>query len=291
MVSMMGIATQGTRAMAKSQVAAGNALKCIKPWIVSDKWVDNSNTGSDPSGYDQLDSFNPGVDTYTPFGWLASGNPNDYGTELALKGDGNDWSSGWTLEIDLNGGNGGNVYRDEIAGCPSWVPTVGLYVPGTACSNNPGDVDYGKGCLNVKTGVKQGPTSQGVDTLKLMDPGATWNTTTNSVQNSCIQDQSCTNPTGADVSPRVVPLAIFDPQAYADGGFTGNGGMARVTNLLGFFVEGMCDQVYPVAPPAFCGTHPDQVVVGRLMAYPGQHSSGSGPAGPATFVKFTRLVQ
>ena len=87
-------------------------------------------------------------------------------------------------------------------------------------------------------------------------------------------------------------MALFSPQAYADGGFTGNGGMARVMNLLGFFIEGMCDEVY-ATPPSWCGTgaDPGKTVVGRLMPYPGQANSASGSAGPATFVKITRLVQ
>jgi len=87
-----------------------------------------------------------------------------------------------------------------------------------------------------------------------------------------------------------VPLALFDPEAYVSGGFNGNGGMARVINLLGFFVEGMCDGVY-ATPPVWCGAHPDQVVVGRLMPYPGQASSASGSAGPNTFLKITRLIR
>ena len=63
-------------------------------------------------------------------------------------------------------------------------------------------------------------------------------------------------------------------------------------NLLGFFVEGMCSDVY-VTPPAWCGTgaDPSKTVVGRLMAYPGQSDSASGSAGPNTFLKITRLIR
>ena len=141
------------------------------------------------------------------------------------------------MEVDLNGGNGGNVYNDEIAGCPTWVPTIGLYQPGTSCSNNPGDVNYLQGCLNVKTGVKNGPTQQGVADLIALDRSATWNTLTNSVTGGCTTAGNCrtTNPLGIDISPRIVPIALFDPQAYSDGGFNGNGGMARVVNMLGLF--------------------------------------------------------
>ena len=69
----------------------------------------------------------------------------------------------------------------------------------------------------------------------------------------------------------------------------------RSMNLLGFFVEGMCNEVYPNAAtrPVYCGTpaEANKSVVGRLMNYPGQASGYSGSAGPATFLKITRLVR
>jgi len=290
MMRMLGTTTQGVRATATAQIAAGNALECIKPWVVADRWTDGSGTGSNTSGWDQLDSFDFGVDSYTTAGGFG---PGDIGMQMMLKGDGHDFSSGWTLEIDLNGGNGGSVYNDEISGCPNWVPTVGLYEPGTACSTT-SDTDPEKGCLNVKTGVKQGPTVQGVADLIAYDPGATWDSGTNSVTGGCTSAGTCStaNPLGIPISPRIVPIALFDPGSYAAGGFNGNGGMARVINLLGFFVEGMCSDVY-VTPPAWCGTgaDPSKTVVGRLMAYPGQSDSASGSAGPNTFLKITRLIR
>jgi hypothetical protein len=65
-----------------------------------------------------------------------------------------------------------------------------------------------------------------------------------------------------------------------------------VTNLLGFFVEGMCSDVF-ATPPAWCGTgsDPSKTVVGRLVGYPGQSTSASGSAGPETFLKVVRLIR
>ncbi len=287
--SLVGINSQGVRATATAQVASGNAVQCIKPWVVVDRWTDNSGTGTNTTGFDQDDIFNPGVDTYTTSGFSAA---QDVGLQLMLKGEGKEWSSGWSLEIDLNGGNGGNVYRDEIAGCPAWVPTVGLYAPPTPCNSRP-DTDPEKGCINVKTGVKQGPTEQGAGDLIAYDPAAKWNTATNSVTGGCTTAGNCqtVNPLGLSISPRIVPIALFNPQAYVDAGYNGNNGMARVVNLLGFFVEGMCSDLYPSAqypspPPSWCGTgnDPSKTVVGRLMLYPGQGSGAAGPAGPETFL-------
>ena len=125
------------------------------------------------------------------------------------------------------------------------------------------------------------------------DPSAYWDSSTNTVAGGCTAAGTCLsiNPLQIGISPRIVPIALFDPQAYASAGFNGNGGMARVVNLLGFFLRGMCDEVYVATPPAWCGAHPDQVVVGILMTYPGQGDGASGPAGPATFLKITRLVR
>ena len=291
MSAIFGLTSQGVRATAMAQVAAGNAVQCIKPWVVVDRWTDNSGTGTNTSGWDQDDVFNPGVDTYTPTGFSVA---TDLGMELMLKGEGKEYSSGWSLEVDLNGGNGGNVYRDEIGGCPTWVPTVGQYDPTWAC-NTPPDTNPPKGCLNVKDGVKAGPTVQGVHDLVALDPSATWNTGTNSVTGGCTTAGTCgtVNPAGVAISPRIVPIALFDPQSYVDSGCSGNNCMAHVVNVMGFFVEGMCDEVYPTTPPSWCGTgsDPSKTVVGRMMVYPGQANSASGSAGPASFLKITRLVQ
>ena len=67
--NIVGINQQGTRATATAQVGRGNAVKCIKPWIVADKWIDNSGTGLNTTGWDQMGyCYNPGAggDTYTP---------------------------------------------------------------------------------------------------------------------------------------------------------------------------------------------------------------------------------
>ena len=45
MAPLFGVGAQGVRATATAQVAAGNAVQCIKPWVVVDRWKDNSGTG------------------------------------------------------------------------------------------------------------------------------------------------------------------------------------------------------------------------------------------------------
>jgi hypothetical protein len=304
LVSLVGPAQQRVRATAMAQVAAGNAVECIKPWVVSDKWTDVSTgaAGGLVSGaWDRMDTYDPG-DSYTPgtSGFKATGPNNDYGLELPLKAGnlspGSVWSSGWTMEIDFPGANGADPYREEIRRCPDWVPTVGLYDSSVSCADR-GDEDPEKGCIGVMTGMTNGPTQQGVDDLVALDASASWDDATNSVINSCQNSGTCHNCDGNPIghSARIVPLAIFNPAAYIAGGYTGTNGVAQVVNLLGFFVEGMCTEVYPNAAtrPLYCGTNAeaDKTVLGRLMAYPGQSDSASGPAGPSTFVKILRLVK
>jgi hypothetical protein len=299
MMGIVGLGSQGVRATATAQVAAGNAVKCIKPWVVADKWTDNSSPGGLTSGaWDQNDTFDPG-DVYVPGtdGFFPGpALPNDYGMQLVLKqGDIGTWSAGWSMEIDL-GATGSNAYNEEIEGCPTWVPTVGLSDPGRQCLTR-ADESPEEGCVGVKTGMSQGPTSSGVATLIGLDPDSTWNTTTNQIDGGCMQTETCQDADGNDVSlsARVVPLAIFDPAAFIAGGFTGTNGVAKVMNLLGFFVEGMCNDVYPdvATRPVYCGTpaEANKMVVGRLMSYPGQFSGVSGAVGPHTFLKIVRLVQ
>jgi hypothetical protein len=96
------------------------------------------------------------------------------------------------------------------------------------------------------------------------------------------------------ISPRIVPVALFDPAAYWTESLacSGTNCVAQVSNIFGFFLEGMCDQVYPnqATRPPFCGTNSEaqKTVVGRMMQYPGQYNGGSTVS---SFAKAIRLVR
>ncbi len=101
------------------------------------------------------------------------------------------------------------------------------------------------------------------------------------------------------ISPRIVPIAMFNTAAYvvmdAAGACSGGNCVAQVVNIIGFFVEGMCDVVYPdrATRPAYCGTNAEagKAVVGRLINYPGQATAVAGAPGPASFIQVTMLVR
>jgi hypothetical protein len=288
--TLVNVNDQGVRATATAEVVAGNAVRCIKPWIVADKWIDNDESGG---GWAQGDTFSPPTDTYTNPGFDPA---VDTGLELVLKaGVVGTWSTGWTQEIDF-GCSGSNCYRDELEGCPSWVPTVGIYNGKIACDSKGDATDPVQGCISVKTGMSQGPTSQGVTAIVNSDSGAYWDGT--GVAGGCMVTKSCSNPNDVGISPRIVPIATFNTGVYANeansGDCNGTGCVAQVTNLIGFFVEGMCSDVYPdqATRPAYCGTNAEagRAVVGRLVKYPGQLNGSSGPT-TSSFTKTIILVR
>jgi len=297
-MNMVGIANQGVRATATAMVGAGNMVSCIKPWAVVDKWNDNSTGaagGTTPSAWDQMDRFDPGVDSYVPgsSGFTASGANNDIGLQLMLKGDGSEFSSGWSMRVELGGGNGSATYRDEIQGCPSWVPDIGFYDGPEPCRTRT-DQNFPAGCINVRPGVAQGPTvKQGVDALIALDRSASWDVANKTIVGGCTATGTCSSihPDGLSYSPRVIPLALFNPQACVNSSCSsGNNTVAQVTNIMGFFLEGTCDDVFST-PPAWCGTggQPGKTVVGRIMKYPGTNSGVSGAAGPSSFITVMML--
>lgn len=288
---LVGVTSQGINATAMAQVTAGNAVRCIKPWIVADKWIDNNEAPI--GGWTQNDSYSPPTDVYVKPGFTPD---SDTGLELVLKeGAIGTWSSGWTQQIDF-GVSGSSAYGDEIAGCPAWVPTVAIYNNKIPCAAKGDAPDPTQGCVSVKTGMAQGPTSSNVDTLVASDPGAHWDGT--KVTGGCMDSNNCTNPDGLNISPRIVPIAVFNTEAYYNesnsGACSGTGCVAQVVNLIGFFLEGMCDEVYPVAAsrPAYCGSNSEakKAVVGRLIKYPGQLVNTGGTT-TSSFAQAVRLVR
>jgi hypothetical protein len=284
---MVGITSQGVRATATAQVAAGNGVKCLQPYIIPDKWIDNNEAPI--GGWSQNDTFTPPPDVYRPPSdpQMTGFTLADVGTEMVLKTAGTNWASGWSQLIDFGNGNGANVLPGEINCDPALKSqTVGLYNPDVAgaCNVQNTPTNPAAGCVSIKPGINQGPFSSGIGTLVGSDSGAHWDTSCNCVLGS----------SASGLSPRVVPVAVFDSGQFYTENPTGNGGgsntVARVVNIFGFFIEGMCDTFTP-SPPVTCTSSPQKDLVGRIMALPGEFiSSAGGAPGPASFIKIIRLV-
>jgi hypothetical protein len=242
---LLGVNEQGVRATATAVVANGGTVRCLKPWIVADRWPE----GEPVSSY--VAPYYPGHTGYNV--------DDDIGLQLVLKeGDPGGMSSGWTGTISLPNPPGTPEYRSNIALCNQTV--VGIASAEQVC----GAIDPPAGCLNVQTGVQQGHTVHGMADLLSTDLGGFWNTTTNKPDGGCTAAGTC--PGG--VTPRLVPIAIFDPSVFEGSKCSGGGCITKVVNIIGFFLEGMCPDV-TLDPGNTCGTPSQETkaVVGRIAEY------------------------
>jgi hypothetical protein len=244
---ILGIVNQGVRATATAVAGNGNAGNCFRPIAFSDDWNENR----DPD-----DEFNRYVESGASAGSLLS-SPRDVYTAPSGAGPGSAYRSDdsddlgerliWELDRPLNSPitpgfllaltlPGAGTFRDKLQTCSGQTvqlrQTLPVEVP------PPGD------------------TALALNYLMSLDPGVTWNDPY--VENSCA-------PGCAAVSPRLIPIALFDPDRFQLGRATNdwlqpavgcptNNPCITVTNIVGFFVHG---------PYGSYGPH------GHLLKYPG----------------------
>jgi hypothetical protein len=298
---LAGIGSQNVRATATAQTASGNQIECLLPFAVLDRWADNYDDNVDTEffpndgilspgedGWSHNDDFQPGNgDVYVPpydgntnhNGWTVDG---DYGKQLVIKaGDIGQYSTGWAQQIDLPESTGSSDYRWNIANCNE--QPVGIAKIGETCD----EVDEAIGCVSIKTGMAQGPTSQGIGDVVGYDSAAHW-------------DEDADGPlgpgTGAIVggqgmnTVRIRPIVVLDINHYIAQGCSGTGCIGKVANIIGFFVEGMCKDV-PLDDGVTCQT-PNKDVVGRIVSLPSTVFGGAGEVEEsASFLQIVRLVR
>jgi Flp pilus assembly protein TadG len=263
-----GIKTADISAVAMAEASPANAMTCVKPFTIPDKWVEK-NPVTKP--WTTSDSFN----RYGKKGVLLSpadayqaayldpdanppknANPNysgynmeeNRGVKLVLRaGQGNEVNPSFYFSLAMTDDTGGQDYRWNIANC-----NHSIYHWGDPLVQEPGD--------------KEGPTIQGIQDLIARDPGAVWNDSKNDVDNSSY---------GSKQSPRVFPIPLFDPDYYDGGKQTGRVATLRVANWIGFFVE-------------YIGNGSE--IHGRIIPIAGIRDKTYG-AGLPSFPKAIRLVQ
>lgn len=290
---VLGITEQGVRATATAQATAANGTDCLKPWAVADKWLER-----DDPPWSQLSTFEPGNpatdDVYIPpysastTGFKranASGDPVDTGYQMTLKlahpgpspAPGT-LSSGWAMSLYLpnstSPGEGAENYEDNIINCTT--ATIGIAPEASTCPA----VNTELGCLDVLTGAMTGKTKNGVDAIVARDPSASW---TGGLGGHI---------TGGDgLNERVVPIALFDTALYLSQGYNGTNGIVKLVGLLGFFVEGLCEDSFTKESYLDCSNN-GKDVVGRLVSFPGTYVAGAGEnTGGAAFGMVIRLVR
>jgi hypothetical protein len=220
---------------------AQNTAPCLKPWAVSDRWLENQTPD-----WDIDDSFDryvtqggaagqllPNPDVYVAPSETGPGTgfhlPTDYGRRLRVKVGEPSLSpgGGWFFAIDVNGAGGsGNAYRTAIATCGATTVSIGDF-------------------LTPLSGNLHGPTVQGVADLIQLDPAAFWDVTANGGQGAIVGSAFA-------VSPRVVAIPMFDPDLFQSTAASGSP-QVRVANIFGVFIEGV----------------ESRTVIGRIVSVPG----------------------
>lgn len=304
--ALVGLTEQGVRATATAQVTpGGNQVNCLLPFAVIDRWADNFDENIDTTyfandglngtaGWTPNDRFQPASgDIYIPpYGENPSHNgwrvDTDYGRQLVMKeGSPGNYSAGWAMQVDLPDSTGSNDFRWNIQNCNQ--QPVGIAAEDEPCTS----VNEEIGCVSVKTGVAQGPTSQGIGQIKPaqglvgQDPSAYWDPSAVGYEGMA----GAVVGGGGMSSARIRPIVIIDINHYDSQGCSGTTCVAKVANILGFFVEGMCEDV-TLDEGLVCDT-PKRDVVGRIVPIPG--STGTPGAGTvdstASFIEIIRLVR
>jgi Flp pilus assembly protein TadG len=210
---VFGVTTQGVRATASAVVDVANASKCLRPWMIEDKF-----SGPDwPTG-----TYANPPDSYTapsPSGPGTGYTIADIGTVVTLKegSPSGTLSPSFYYEVTIDPScKGGNCYRTAIQSCVDVTHVIGQ-------------------TLQTLPGNRQGPTNQGVTNLINQDKTATWDPSKKAVVNSCA-------PGCAPVSPRIVPIAMFSPAEFVSLNRSSGTFNLTIVNLMGFFVQSVDNQ-------------------------------------------------
>jgi len=208
-MSVFGVATMDVAATATAHAAPANAMTCVRPFTIPDKWIENNVPPNDTFDrydnkgrvIDDADVYAPGTTSYRP--WEAP----DKGLRVTLRaGTGNNVAPSFYNSWMMPGGTGADFYEDNIKSCnQSMIET------GQPMTQEPGNM--------------VGPTSKGIDDLIAQDPTAYWDD----------DDLKVVSPLGR--SPRLFPIPLYDPDFFQSGKMTGRNATLKVAGWIGFFVE------------------------------------------------------
>jgi len=248
-----GVVDVDIMAEATAEASPANAMTCVKPFTIPDKWIERQTPPWDPSDTFEThdrhgtplpnpDVYYPATDKATDTGYSAE---RDKGTELMIRaGTGNDIMPSFYFSYAIGGISGGSEYRWNIANCNTTM------------------MGWGE-LLLMEPGNMVGPTIDGIDDLIAQDPGAYWDTYRN-------KPVSTKTP-----SPRVVAIPLYDPNYYETGKLNGRTADLKVANYLGFFITGRSgNNVY-----------------GRITPISGLMKGNGGPAPAGAFPMAIRLVE
>ena len=199
-------------ATATAEAAPANAMTCVKPFTIPDKWIENNNPpwtiDSTFDRYDNKGNVIANADVYIPpSATYKTWTQDDAGTIFYLRaGTGNNIEPTFYYSWKMPGAIGGSYYEDNIANCNPTVIPVGVQ-------------------MIQEPGAMEGPTIHGMEVLMAKDPDAYWDNDLKRVISEFGQ------------SPRVFPIPLYDPDVYQNGKQNGRTADLVSRNWLGFFVE------------------------------------------------------
>jgi len=196
-----GSTTSDMTAVAAARAFDVCGSKCIKPWVIPDRYNDaNGNGTCDPGEYDK-----------DVTGYRA---PVDVGAQITLK-VGNPHQTitpGIFFPVDfppldneegIKPYTGGSWYRQWISECEPFMIEAGDH-------------------LQLEPGNMVGPTAQGMNELIAQDPGARWDAGSQTIVNSAFA-----------LSPRIGLVPFFDPTLPPASGRN----WVEVVKIGAFFIE------------------------------------------------------
>ena len=217
-----GVRSASIGAVATAEAAPSNAMDCVKPFTIPDKWIEKQTGPWDPT--DTYDAYNnkgqplANPDIYIPaYNADGTANPNytgysnerDKGTELVIRaGTGNNITPTFYFSLAMTNDTGGDDYRWNIGNCNTTVYHVG-------------------DLLVQEPGNMEGPTVQGITDLINRDPNAQWDSANLKVINSAFGSHS----------PRIFPIPLYDPVYYDAGKRDGRNADLKTANWIGIFAE------------------------------------------------------
>jgi len=254
--TMMGkyfnVQTVNVVATATAEASPANAMTCVKPFTIPDKWIENQTPPWDPDDtfdrYDNKGKLLKNPDVYIPAdqpGYTGYNSERDRGTELMIRaGTGNNITPSFYFSYAMGGISGASEYEWNIANCNTTMMAWG-------------------DLLLAEPGNMVGPTTSGIDQLLAKDVNAWWNDSTRKVVSTMAP------------SPRVIAIPVYDPNYYDEGKRNGRNADLKVANYVGFFVVG----------------RQGNNVQGIITPIAGLYKGTGGPAPVNAFPMAIRLVE
>jgi Putative Flp pilus-assembly TadE/G-like len=207
--SLLGLSTIDIAATATAEASPAGGMTCVKPFIIPDKWKENSDPPWDmnTSTYDHWDKWGNEVANFDVYDPTKGYTADDKGTLLILRaGGGNNIQPTFYFSWAMPGNTGAEWYQENIANCNTTVIDLG-YV----ATQEPGNM--------------MGPTIAGLQALIDQDPNAYWD------------DVNKKYVSNLNPSPRVFPIPLYNPDEYDKGKISGRNATLVVAKWLGFFLE------------------------------------------------------